>query len=131
MTPTKLRPIGTDTAAWPPAQLDALAVLAQAAGFRLLPISECSRMLNRVRQARDQVPRFLAEHVCRQPGRRVGSAEMYFAYCEWARACGEASVSQNMFGRTLASHAYVSSKSGVKWWIDVELRGAPFRAVAP
>lgn len=69
----------------------------------------------------DPIGRFLA--ACTRPliGARAQSTALHTLYGAWARVNGEAPRNQTVFGKALKERGLADKKSGVQWWLDIEM----------
>ena len=69
----------------------------------------------------DPIGRFLG--ICTAPamGGRVQATQLHELYSAWAKANGESPRTATSFGKALRDRGMPDKKSGVQWWLDIEL----------
>lgn len=84
--------------------------------------AEVSEATASYRQEQDVIGVFLEEKIVRIPGIRVKASQLYTAYQAWCQASGEVTMTQTMFGTTLAECGIERIRSGGIWYSGIGLR---------
>lgn len=84
--------------------------------------AEVSEATASYRQEQDVIGAFLEEKTVRIPGIRVKASQLYTAYQAWCQASGEVTMTQTMFGTTLAECGIERIRSGGIWYSGIGLR---------